>query len=233
VVEESHSNAKVRKAVGSCRLSVGGRRSAVFGRQLSVADNLFFRAIIQRKVTVRHLGVKKRELIGFIFFVALVIGCKPSSVSGESHKSISQVNKNFGKINWNTNTDFIISPKTDTVDDSEESTTSLSELNDSVLLCYDGAFPFYVACEDSSGAETIFYADGKIKAKGKCVAGKKSGMWISYFENGNVLSKGIIKNGFPLGEWVFYYSNGNKKAEGELFRDNLNWDVGKAKISRQ
>src|SRR5438105_636811 len=86
-----------------------------------------------------------------------------------------------------------------------EDDNAIPLLNDSVLLCFEGAFPFYVSCEDAGCAQKIFYPGGNLKASGRCTNGKRSGLWTSYFENGKVMEKGIIGNGFPLGQWIFYF----------------------------
>jgi antitoxin component YwqK of YwqJK toxin-antitoxin module len=145
-----------------------------------------------------------RLFFSFIFCFSLLISCQHNSPAAITNDTVSSI----AKI-----PDTLSSPA---AENPEETAVSFYDLSDDILLCHEGAFPFYVSCEDSVCAETLFYSNRKVKAIGKCVNGKKSGLWTSYFENGNVRSKGMIKNGFPLGQWVFYYRNGNRKAEGEF-----------------
>jgi antitoxin component YwqK of YwqJK toxin-antitoxin module len=80
---------------------------------------------------------------------------------------------------------------------------------DSVLLCADGALPYYVSCIDGADTSARFYPGGKIKAKGS-----GPGEWRAYYENGKLMSRGMLRNGFPLGSWVFFYPGGKEKARG-------------------
>jgi antitoxin component YwqK of YwqJK toxin-antitoxin module len=106
-----------------------------------------------------------------------------------------------------------------------ENESGFPALNDDLILCANGALPYYVSCEDSARSEKIIYSNGKIMAEGKFKNGKRKGTWTSYYNNaaaseeknhGNISAKGNFENGFPTGKWIFYYSNGNKKSEGEF-----------------
>ncbi|MBC7863586.1 MAG: hypothetical protein IAF38_11460 [Bacteroidia bacterium] len=107
----------------------------------------------------------------------------------------------------------------------DENNPYYPNLNDDIILCTNGALPYYISCPDTGRAEKLFYNNSKIMTEGKFKNGKRTGLWFSYYNNpddtltkvlGSISATGIFVNGFPLGRWTFYYENGNKKAEGEF-----------------
>lgn len=64
---------------------------------------------------------------------------------------------------------------------------------------------------DSLGLEEgpwkYFYSDGKLKAEGEYINGKKEGEWIYYFPDETIQQKGKYVNGLPNGFWQWWYNN--------------------------
>lgn len=71
-------------------------------------------------------------------------------------------------------------------------------------------------CDGPGPYDTMLYANGDIKAHGKCINSQMVGYWKSYYRNGEPKAEGILKDHKPYGEWSFYYENGQKKASGSF-----------------
>jgi len=69
---------------------------------------------------------------------------------------------------------------------------------------------------DSIVNAKYFYKNGKVRASGKKINGRKIGIWKSYYKNGQICSieKYNKKNFISLrtGEWKFYHKNDKLKA---------------------
>jgi antitoxin component YwqK of YwqJK toxin-antitoxin module len=59
-----------------------------------------------------------------------------------------------------------------------------------------------------SGILTEYFADGSVGARGKTIAGKKTGAWKYYFLNGKVRAAGKFAGGKMIGPWKWYRESG-------------------------
>src|SRR5690606_40371720 len=69
--------------------------------------------------------------------------------------------------------------------------------------------------DKQDGPVKITYPNGKIKAEGEFLNGKKHSLWKSYYENGSLWSSTYFTNGIPDGHSISYYKNGNVMFKGQ------------------
>ena len=75
--------------------------------------------------------------------------------------------------------------------------------------------------EQKEEAWEYFHDNGKLRAKGSYIKGKKDGNWLTFFNNGKIRSQEVYEDGVQSGVWKFYYRSGNIRTEEEYKDNNL------------
>lgn len=72
---------------------------------------------------------------------------------------------------------------------------------------------------DTTNYKETQYHIGNIKfLEGRCINGKREGVWRAWYEDGKLWSEGSFKDGKNNGKHVNYYENGAMRYSGE-YRD--------------
>ena len=72
------------------------------------------------------------------------------------------------------------------------------------------------ACGDSIEDIEVFYANGKLKSKGRMNEGLEHGSWIRYYKDGVQESSGEFYLGTQIGDWTWWHKNGKLKEESHF-----------------
>lgn len=83
---------------------------------------------------------------------------------------------------------------------------------------YKNGQPMY---EQKGDTYIHFLESGKVKARGKMIAGRMEGKWIFNRASGQLWQVGHFKNGQKQGNWVRYDRSGNKEYEAGFEADKL------------
>ena len=68
---------------------------------------------------------------------------------------------------------------------------------------------------NGNGHQLDYHENGKKKAEGNYLNGKKEGFWTFFHPNGKRESEGNFKQGKPVGKWSYFYSKGKLRTEIE------------------
>jgi antitoxin component YwqK of YwqJK toxin-antitoxin module len=72
--------------------------------------------------------------------------------------------------------------------------------------------------QKKDGPIKVYYSDGKLKAQGTLIKGKKAGVWTSYYPNGAMWSRTAYFDGLATGASVTYYKNGSVQYTGDYVK---------------
>jgi hypothetical protein len=68
---------------------------------------------------------------------------------------------------------------------------------------------------NGNGHQLEYHENGKRKAEGHYLNGKKEGFWTFFHTNGKKESEGNFKDGKPTGKWSYFYFKGKLRTEIE------------------
>lgn len=93
---------------------------------------------------------------------------------------------------------------------------NLPNLSDSILIYKYTNSSDYQLILSKDTAETLYYPDSTLKAKGQYFNSKRSGNWAAFYVDGSIKTSGYITDSSFYGKWQFYHENGIRKAKGKF-----------------
>ena len=72
------------------------------------------------------------------------------------------------------------------------------------------------------GPVTLYYENGRKKAKGFFNHNKMDSLYLEWYDNGKLSVEGTYNDDQPIGKWTYYYRNGYHKMEEEIV-DSTNY----------
>ncbi len=69
--------------------------------------------------------------------------------------------------------------------------------------------------------KTVFYKNGKIRAKGKSVNGHMEGKWVFYRETGQLWGIGSLKHDLKHGTWIRYDRKDKEEYRGDFVEGKI------------